>query len=51
MTIIGTAASGSRPGMENILTRWRRMVNDSAGSVWTDTEALTLLDSYRTDVW
>jgi hypothetical protein len=26
------------------------MVNDSAGSVWTDAEALTLLDSYRTDV-
>lgn len=51
MTIIGTAASGSRAGMANILTRWRRMVADSAGSVWTDAEALTLLDSYRTDVW
>jgi len=37
--------------MANILTRWRRMVADSAGSVWTDAEALTLLDSYRTDVW
>ena len=51
MTIIGTAASGSRAGMSNILTRWRRMVNDSAGSVWTDAEALTLLDGYRTDLW
>jgi hypothetical protein len=37
--------------MANILTRWRRMVNDSAGSVWTNAEALTLLDGYRTDVW
>lgn len=51
MTIIGTAASGSRSGMANILVRWRRMVNDSAGSVWTDAEALTLLDGYRTDLW
>lgn len=50
MTIIGTAASGTRAGMANILTRWRRMVNDSAGSVWTDSQALTLLDTYRTDV-
>lgn len=51
MTIIGTAASGTRAGMANLLTRWRRMVNDSAGSVWSDAEALTLLDSYRTDLW
>ena len=51
MTIIGTAASGTRAGMANILTRWRRMVNDSAGSVWTDAEALTLLDSYRADIY
>lgn len=51
MTIIGTAASGSRAGMTDILTRWRRMVNDSAGSVWTDAEALTLLDAHRVDVW
>lgn len=51
MTIVGTAASGSRAGMANLLTRWRRMVADSAGSVWSDAEALTLLDGYRTDVW
>jgi hypothetical protein len=51
MTIIGTAASGTRAGMTNILTRWRRMVNDAAGSVWTDAQALTLLDSFRTDIY
>lgn len=51
MTIIGTAASGTRAGMANILTRWRRMVNDAAGSVWTDAQALTILDAYRTDIY
>lgn len=37
--------------MLNLLTRWRRMVNDTAGSVWSDTEAQELLDSYRTDIY
>jgi hypothetical protein len=37
--------------MGTIISRWRRMVADSAGSVWTDAEAQQILDTYRTDVW
>lgn len=41
----------ARAGMLNLLARWRRMVNDTAGSVWNDTEAQELLDTYRIDIY
>lgn len=41
----------ARAGMLNLLARWRRMVNDTAGSVWNDTEAQELLDTYRVDIY
>lgn len=47
----GTAASGYRAGLADLITRWRELVSDSAGSVWTDTEAQTILDNYRVDLY
>lgn len=47
----GTAASGYRAGLADLVTRWREMVADSAGSVWTNSEAQTILDSYRIDLY
>lgn len=41
----------ARTGMGTLIARWRRMVADSAGSVWSDDEAQQILDTYRTDVW
>lgn len=47
----GTAASGYRAGCADLITRWRELVADSAGSVWTNAEAQTILDSYRVDLY
>lgn len=41
----------ARAGMTNLITRWRRLVNDTAGSVWTDAEAEEILDGYRVDLY
>lgn len=41
----------ARAGMLNLVARWRRLVNDTAGSVWSDSEVQELLDGYRTDIW
>lgn len=41
----------TRTGMATLITRWRRMVSDAGSAVWTDDQALTLLDTYRTDIW
>lgn len=41
----------ARTGMGTLIARWRRMVADSAGSVWSDDEAQHILDTYRADVW
>lgn len=50
MTIIGTPiGSAARPGMVDLLARWRRMVDDAAGAVWDDLEAQELLDRFRTE--
>lgn len=43
--------SGERAGMSYLVERWRRYVNDTAGSVWSDTEAVAILDQYRNDLW
>lgn len=50
-TTSGTAASGYRAGCADLVTRWRELVADSAGSVWTNAEAQTILDSYRVDLY
>lgn len=47
----GTAADAGRAGMSDLITRWRRMVNDQGTAVWTADEAQELLDTFRTDVW
>ncbi len=47
----GTVATGYRAGLADLVTRWREMVADSAGSVWTNAEAQTILDSYRIDMY
>jgi hypothetical protein len=44
-------AATTRAGMANLITRWRRMVDDTPGSVWADSEAQEILDSYRIDLW
>ena len=41
----------TRTGMATLITRWRRMVSDAGTAVWTDDQALTLLDTYRADIW
>jgi hypothetical protein len=49
MTIVGTAISSARAGLANLITRWRRMVDDVGTAAWTDEEAQEILDSYRTE--
>lgn len=41
----------ARTGMANLISRWRRMVNDGGTAVWTDDQAQTVLDSHRVDFW
>lgn len=38
-----------RAGMAVLITRWRRMVDDVDGAVWSDEEAQELLDTFRTE--
>lgn len=50
--LIGTAADAAgRAGMSDLITRWRRMVDDQGTAVWTADEAQELLDTFRTDVY
>jgi hypothetical protein len=50
MTITGTPiGSAARLGMVDLIARWRRMVDDAAGAVWSDVEAQELLDGFRDD--
>ncbi len=46
-----TTISGYRAGMADLVTRWREYVADSAGSVWTNAEAQTILDGFSTDLY
>lgn len=45
------ATTDNRAGMVRLVQRWRRLVNDTAGSAWTEAEVIELLDRYRLDVW
>ena len=47
----GTAADAGRAGMSDLISRWRRMVDDGGTAVWTADEAQELLDTFRTDVY
>ena len=47
----GTAADAGRAGMSDLVTRWRRMVDDQGTAVWSASEAQELLDTFRTDVY
>ncbi len=48
----GTAAAvDGRAGMSDLITRWRRMVDDQGTAVWSADEAQGLLDTFRTDVF
>jgi len=40
-----------RAGMDALITRWRRMVNDADGNVWTTQEAQDILDLVRVDFY
>lgn len=52
---IGSVPSGSldpsRAGMATIITVWRGMVADPESAVWTDDEALAILDAHRLDFY
>lgn len=41
----------SRNGMANLITRWRRMVNDGDTSTWDDDAAEDFLDQHRIDFY
>lgn len=48
----GTAAAvDGRAGMSDLITRWRRMVDDQGTAVWTADEAQEILDTFRTDIY
>lgn len=47
----GTAADAGRAGMSDLITRWRRMVDDQGTAVWSADEAQELLDTFRVDVY
>ena len=48
----GTAAAvDGRAGMSDLITRWRRMVDDQGTAVWTADEAQGILDTFRTDIY
>lgn len=40
-----------RTGMANLISRWRRMVDDPGTTVWTDEQAQQILDVNRADFW
>lgn len=40
-----------RTGMANLISRWRRMVDDAGTAVWTDEQAQQILDVNREDFW
>ena len=40
-----------RDGMHDLIVRWRRMVSDTAGSVFQDWEAQEILDTHRGEMW
>ena len=41
----------ARSGMSNLISRWRRLVDDAGSSTWTDDQAQQLLDMNRIDFW
>ena len=41
----------ARSGMSNLITRWRRMVDDAGTAVWSDDQAQQLLDDNRVTVY
>jgi hypothetical protein len=40
-----------RPGMSDLIGRWRRLVDDTGSAIWTDNEAQQVLDAHRVDFW
>jgi len=41
----------ARTGMANLISRWRRMVDDTGTATWSDDQAQQILDVNRTDFW
>ena len=41
----------ARSGMSNLITRWRRMVDDAGTAVWSDDQAQGLLDDHRVTIY
>lgn len=41
----------ARAGMSNLISRWRRMVDDAGTAVWSDDQAQELLDDNRVTVY
>lgn len=41
----------ARSGMDNLISRWRRMVDDAGTAVWSDDQAQELLDDNRVTVY
>lgn len=41
----------SRSGMATLITRLRRMVDDTSSLAWTDDQVQTVLDENRRDIW
>ena len=41
----------ARTGMANLISRWRRMVDDSGTVTWSDDQAQQILDVTRADFW
>lgn len=41
----------ARSGMNNLITRWRRMVDDAGTTVWSDDQAQGVLDDHRVTVY
>lgn len=47
-TVTALAGGSVRAGMVNLITRWRRLVDDAGSVIWTDVQAQALLDARRT---
>ena len=41
----------ARSGMTNLITRTRRLINDTASATWTDTELQDVLDLHKLRIW